>query len=385
MLYEVFIMATKRKDGRWCESFTFNGKKYYVYATTSKEVKEKAAEKLNLLKQKINIKGADMTLDQYHEKWLDAREGTVKGATLRRQQFDYQRVSQAFIDGTGGTFGQLKLSEIEIWHVRALQKELLATTNEDGTNKFNTNTINASIDVIKHIMYDAIKERIITFNPCTSVKPLKRTEKPARETTHRALSIEETKAFLDAAADSYYYNVYKFMLYSGCRCGEVGALRITDIDRKNMKVQIKRTLTKDENGVYVIGDSAKTIHGVRDIPLTDELLEVIKAQRDLNKVLFPTKVSSIDALLFMSPEGNLLSDTCVNRDITRRCKKAGIDKFTAHALRGTFATRCIESGMNPKTLQEILGHADIGITMNLYCHVMDETKVIEMKRVNYGV
>ncbi len=377
-------MATKRKDGRWIERFTFNGKQYSCYGTTKKESQEKASERLAQLKAKINIKGAEMTLNQYHEKWLEGRQGTVKGATLRRQQFDYKRVAECEINGVG-QFGNLKLIDIEMWHVRALQKELFNTCDEKGNHKFNTNTVNASIHVLKHILSDAIKERIITYNVCTGVKPLQRIEKPARETTHRALSIKETKTFLESAKESYYYNVYLFMLHSGCRCGEVGALRLIDINRKERKIQIRRTLTKDENGVYVIGDTAKTSHGVRDIPLTDELERVIQAQKELNKMLFPQKISNIDNLLFMSPEGNLLSDTCVNRDITRKCKKAGIEKFTAHAFRDTFATRCIECGMNPKTLQEILGHSDIGITMNLYCHVMDETKTNEMNQVNIGI
>jgi len=378
-------MATKRKDGRWCETFTINGKKYFAYGSTRKEAIEKAADKKTLLQSKLNIKGVEMTLNQYHSKWVDARQGTVRGATLRRQQFDYKRCSEAVIDAAGTTFGDLKIVDIEVQHIRDLQKTLQATENKNGSQRYSNDTINASIDVIKHILNDAIKERIINFNPCTAIKPLKRTIKPARETTHRALSIKETRAFLDAAASSYYLNVYKFMLYSGCRCGEVGALRLTDIDRKGGKLKIRRTLTKDENGVYIIGDSAKTNFGVRDIPLTEELLDTIKAQLEINKLLLPEKVTNIDALIFMSPEGNLLSDTCVNRDITRKCKAAGIDKFTAHALRDTFATRCIESGMNPKTLQEILGHSDIGITMNLYCHVMDETKVNEMKLVKIGI
>ena len=63
------------------------------------------------------------------------------------------------------------------------------------------------------------------------------------------------------------------------------------------------------------------------------------------------------------------------------CKLAGLEHFTSHALRDTFATRAIESGMNPKTLQMILGHSDISMTMNLYCHVMEDTKSEEMKNI----
>ena len=73
------------------------------------------------------------------------------------------------------------------------------------------------------------------------------------------------------------------------------------------------------------------------------------------------------------------------REIKKICKAAGIAPFTAHAFRDTFATRAIESGMNPKTLQEILGHADISITMNLYCHVMEDTKVRQMNNINIAI
>lgn len=66
----------------------------------------------------------------------------------------------------------------------------------------------------------------------------------------------------------------------------------------------------------------------------------------------------------------------------RRKNAAGIERFTAHAFRDTFATRAVESGMQAKTLQEILGHADIGITMNLYAHVMEDTKRRQMAAVH---
>ena len=71
--------------------------------------------------------------------------------------------------------------------------------------------------------------------------------------------------------------------------------------------------------------------------------------------------------------------TPVNREIKRICKTAGIQYFTMHALRATFATRAIEQGINPRTIQELLGHADYAITMNLYGHVLDETKAEAMQ------
>lgn len=67
--------------------------------------------------------------------------------------------------------------------------------------------------------------------------------------------------------------------------------------------------------------------------------------------------------------------------LRENCKKANIPNFSMHTLRHTFATRCIEGGMRPKTLQIILGHSNIGITMNLYVHVTEDEKVKEMENI----
>lgn len=376
--------SKKRSDGRYVKTFTLNGKKYYAYGSTQKEAIENAEHKKSELMKGSYKKNADLTLDEYHDRWVEARLGTVRTATLRKQQFDYARVSKTVIDNAGLTLGQMLLQEIETQNIRDLQKAMLKATDPNGDTKYSTRTINDSINHLKHILKDAVLERAIVFNPASPVKALKRTEELARDTTHRALSIDETKAFLQASEDSYYYPVYKFLLSTGCRAGEAGALRYSDIDMKNGIIHIRRTLTKTELGNYVIGEEAKTKAGKRDIPMMDGVRKIISEQRQRNAILFNNGVSEVEGMLFRSPEGNLLSDTCINRDITRRCKKAEIEKFSAHALRDTFATRCVESGMNPKTLQTILGHNDISVTMNLYAHVMEETKVAEMDRVVIG-
>ncbi len=75
----------------------------------------------------------------------------------------------------------------------------------------------------------------------------------------------------------------------------------------------------------------------------------------------------------------------LNREIHKICKAAGIDDFTMHAFRATFATRAIEQGINPRTVQELLGHADFSMTMNLYGHVLNEAKSEAMQQINIAV
>ena len=96
-------------------------------------------------------------------------------------------------------------------------------------------------------------------------------------------------------------------------------------------------------------------------------------------------IIDLEELIFLGPKGGLAVDLYVNRLIKKVCEHEGVEVFTSHALRDTFATRAIEGGMKPRTLQEILGHKDFAITMNLYCHVLDDTKEKEMKQLKFIV
>ena len=87
--------------------------------------------------------------------------------------------------------------------------------------------------------------------------------------------------------------------------------------------------------------------------------------------------------MFKSSEGDILREYTVNREIKRICKDAGIEYFTCHAFRNTFATRFIEQRpQDYKILSDILGHKDISITLNLYTHVMIDNKVKALKELN---
>ena len=95
------------------------------------------------------------------------------------------------------------------------------------------------------------------------------------------------------------------------------------------------------------------------------------------------EIVSLDKPLFRSPEGELLKEYTLNREIKRITRKCNIEYFTSHAFRATFATRFIEQRpQDYKVLSEILGHADTQITLNLYTHVMEDTKRQAMQELN---
>ena len=128
------------------------------------------------------------------------------------------------------------------------------------------------------------------------------------------------------------------------RIGEIGALYQSDIYYDT--IHIVRTITKTETGGYQIGEDTKTKHGKRTIPMNDQIREVIDHQKHINKKLDGDKVVAMNELIFKAPERGLLMSTPVDREIKGICERTGIEKFTAHAFRATFATRCIEQGVD---------------------------------------
>lgn len=85
--------------------------------------------------------------------------------------------------------------------------------------------------------------------------------------------------------------------------------------------------------------------------------------------------------VFLSRKGEPTKNSAYDTALLKLCGKAGIERFSMHVLRHTMAVRCIEGGMRPKTLQMILGHSNIGITMNLYVHVTEDEKAKEVQNI----
>ncbi len=355
----------KRKDGRYQRKFTVDGVHCVVLGRSKAELDRKEYEK----RQQIESGQAtrkNPTMNEYFEKWIAAQEGHLKVATVYGYKSVYQTCRNIKIGSV--CFGSLRLLDVTTDDIRELQASL--------SNQLHTATVNNKMGIIKAMFNSAMNENRIQFNPCKPVKNLKRKEPETRETIHRALTNEEVTLFMDKAKDSFYYDVYRLALATGMRTGEIEALTMRDIH--DGFIWINRTVTRAETGGQTLGDSPKTHHGERRIPLNESIKEILEHQKGINAMLYGNIVSMNDCL-FKSPKGQIIDDSRLNANIKKICKEIGIEKFAMHAFRDTFATRCIEAGINPKTLQELLGHANFNITMSLYGHVQDDTKIAAME------
>lgn len=185
------------------------------------------------------------------------------------------------------------------------------------------------------------------------------------------------------------------MLHSGLRGGEVCALTERDLDFENDYISVDafngtliyQKLEDDEKKEFHLG-APKTKTSVRKIPMTTQCKAALKKQITLKKVLaqkYPNETEYAD-LLFVTKFNTPICTQVLNDAIARiveeinlqRDKTEQFPSFSAHTFRHTFATRCIEAGVSPKTLQKYLGHATLEMTMNLYVHITEDFEKSEI-------
>lgn len=360
----------KRADGRYQCAFTYDGRKYTVYARSAKELTEKKLKKIQQLKTN-SLNHANPTLDMYYGTFTELRRNKVKESTIRCQKSSYRNCADVVIDGI--KLGEMRIRSITPKDCQRVQQALM---KKDYTSR----TVNDCMKHLSHVFNAAVKDETIDRNPCMCIEHLRRTETPARETKHRALTKQETETFFRSAAGSFYLPYFKMMIQTGLRIGELCALTTSDIDLKENCIHVTKTITRDEVGGYMVGNSAKTYAGTRDIPLNTAIRDAVADQKKQKRLL------PFSPLLFCSAEGKIMREYTVNREIRRICKKAGMDPFTCHAFRATFATRFIEQRpQDYKILSEILGHANIKITLDLYTHVMKDSKEAAMTGIEIAM
>lgn len=362
---ELGVGICKRKDGLYTARFVSKqtGKSIQKYFPKLQECRNWYADaRFEDEHGGINASG-DMTVTAWFEYWIE----NIKGDSIRANTT--RNYKERFEHNIKKCIGKMLLSDVKPMHCQNVLNQM--------KNNYKTSTIYQTRITLYCMFADAVENDIILKNPVTKAVKYNIGKESKKV---RALTIDEQKKFLEIAQGTSNYNQFAFILQTGLRTGELIGLKWSDIDFEKRVVHIQRSMEyRYSVGEWRIGEP-KSKSGYRDIPLTKEAIIILKNQKDKLK-----QIKIIDMrfkeFVFLSRKGEPTKNSAYDTALFKLCDKADIDRFSMHVLRHTMATRCIEGGMRPKTLQDMLGHSNISITMNLYVHVTEDEKAKEVERI----
>lgn len=383
---ELGVGLTQRKDGRYSAKYTANnGKRVERYFNKITEARRWLNEEIHNKNHSVYV-DTKITLDKFYEFWIEnCKNGIVRDNTLNNYKNQYIKHIKPQI-------GFMKMKDIKPMHCQHVLNVMFNDGYAYGTMTLTRITLHA-------IFKSAIENEYIIKNPVAESVKCKERESPQR----RVLTLNEQKEFLKYASGTMYENAYRLVLQTGMRSGEIGGLKWEDIDYDNGFVHVKRTLLEDsKKGGFYFG-LPKSKESVRDIPMSKECIQILKNQkRQQCKLKLKSRNWSDkwEGLIFTTQNGNPVGTSTFvnmmnkvvkrineeriieyNENHVKECERVVFERLYMHALRHTFATRCVEAGMNPKILQKILGHSTFSVTMDMYVHVMDEEKKKEIQKL----
>ena len=355
---------TQRKDGRYSARYRdITGKRKEKYFNNVLDAREwLITTRFNNLHNNI-VSGDDMTVNAWFDYWIeDIKSNTTKRNTIKNYKQRYNQNIKKHI-------GNMIITKVKPLH---LQHILNAMSNEG----YAPSTIEQTKLLLANFFGSAVDNDVIRTTPLKRTVVLPKKEKRER----RVLTLDEQTNFFYGARESENYLIYCLALQTGMRSGELIGLQFDDLDFVNRRIYVNRTCEYDYKAKEYVCGSPKSEAGKRCIPMTDvaySILKTIEKERKTRKVVNLKYTNFV----FLSPKGIPCKNSTLDEDIAKFAKKLGISKFSMHTFRHTFATRCIEANVNPKTLQTILGHSDISLTLNLYTHTTSEQMKKEMEKL----
>ncbi len=381
---------SQRKDGRYAYKYIdTTGKPQFVYswkleATDSTpqgkrdglSLREKEKQIRRDIEDAIIPRGGEMTVLDLVKKYLSQKTGVRHNTKanynfvlniIKKEDFGRQRIDR------------VKLSDAKCWLIKLQQ---------DGRGYSSIRSIRG---VVRPAFQMAVDDDLIRKNPFEFQLA---TVVVNDSVTREAITRKQERAFLEFVKGdkhfSRYYDGIYILFKTGLRISEFVGLTLADLDMKNRKISVNHQLQRKRNMEYIIEDT-KTSSGTREIPMTDDVYQCF--QRIIANRPKPKTEPMIDGrcgFLYLDKDGKPMVALHWEHYFKHICQKYNsiykvqMPKVTPHVCRHTFCSNMAKSGINPKTLQYLMGHSDIGVTLNTYTHLGFEDAQAELKRVASG-
>ncbi len=366
------INIHKRKDGRW-EGRYPKGRKTdgslqygYIYGKTYTETKQKLLDAATNTMQNTSASPKDkLRFCEILSMWMQHNKVRQKGSTIVKYQF--------IIDNhILPELGAIYVSQITATLINSFLQKKLEFGRMDKMGGLSPSYVSTITIILRSAIQFAIDEGLCLPLKSEIYKPCP--QKPELS----ILNIEDQKALESYASTNLSSEKIGVMLslHTGMRIGEVCALSWNDVDLKSKVLHVRHTISRIQDvsesmkKTRLILDTPKTKSSVRDIPIDNILWGILTEAKRNAKSRYV--LSNTDQ--FVSPR-------TLEYRYHRLLNICGIPPVNYHALRHTFATRCIEAGVDVKSLSEMLGHANVSITLETYVHSSMQLKRTQLKKL----
>lgn len=330
----------KNDKGLYRTAITINGKRKWFSGKSRKTVMQKIA--MYRIEEKQSL-----TFEAVAEQW--------KEDNWDRLRFGSYRTYAPALERAIKQFGQTDIDKLKPIEIQSWLRELGKT--------YAFKTVSNHKTIVSQICdYAIVNLGVDMFNPCDRVKM----PSGLKKGTRNALSAQERQAILSTTKNELQLGF--LILFTGCRLGEALALQMSDIDMKNNLVHITKSVAFHGNQPVI--QSTKTENGIRTVPLLPPLKE------RLEELKLPKEA-------FICSGEKPMTKSALYRRWDAFCKAKNI-KIDRHSIRHQYATTLYEAGIDAKTAQDLLGHAQISTTMDIYTHISEEKKLKDfMKLATY--
>lgn len=337
---------------------------------TKAEAERALAELLVALEHGTAVDPSRQTLAAYLDDWLAAVAPSLRPTTVDL----YRGAVRNWITPR---LGGLPLQAVTPKHLQDLYAELLVSGRADGSGGLSPRSVRLAHQVLHLALDRAADCRLIARNPAAARLDLPRMARPTMQTW----TGEEARRFLVATAGERHVVVWALMLSTGLRRGEVLGLRWDDVDLDVGRLAVTQTVVVASNKVYL--SEPKTAAGRRTVSLHPEMVAALRRRRTAQKEerLLAGSAWQDGGLVFTTALGTLIHPRNLSRDFQVAIRRAGVPQIRLHDLRHTAATLALVGGAHPKQVQEMLGHARVAITLDVYSHVSEQMHAETAERI----
>ena len=339
-----------------------------------RDAQRRLRELLLNVEQGTYVKSDRLTVAQFLEEWL---QDYVATNTAPRTAEGYQQIVRTRLIPA---LGSLPLLSLRPHHIQKYYFQVLESGRRDGKGGLSALTVHHHHRVLYEALRHGVKHGILIRNVAEAV------DAPRPE--HKELAIlaaSDVQLILDACKETAYYVPFFTLAYTGLRRSELLGLRWGDVDLEKSTLSVVQALHQLHGGKYILREP-KTKRSRRQIALSPSLAIALwehRLKQEQAQKLLGKPLESRD-LVFSHPDGRPIRPDSVTRAFHKIAESVGLRDVRLHDLRHAHATILLQQGVNPKIVQERLGHSSVSTTLDIYSHVLPGLQEVAARQFDEG-